>query len=45
MASVLDVRGDPARVAAETERNLWMTAEEARSYGLVHRIVASSSEV
>jgi ATP-dependent Clp protease protease subunit len=36
---------DPAQVAAETERNLWMTAEEARAYGLVHRIVASSSEV
>ena len=33
------------KVARETERNLWMTAEEAKSYGLVGRIVESLSQV
>ena len=27
------------RIVTDTERNFWMTAEEARAYGLVHRIV------
>lgn len=30
---------DPAKVARETERNFWMNAEEARAYGLVHRVI------
>jgi ATP-dependent Clp protease protease subunit len=34
-----------ATVAEETERNLWMTAAEARAYGLVHRIVESATDV
>ena len=29
----------PERVARDTERNFWMTAKEARDYGLVHRII------
>ncbi len=28
----------------ETERNLWMSAEEAVAYGLVHRVVRSLAE-
>jgi ATP-dependent Clp protease, protease subunit len=36
---------DVAKITQETERNLWMSAEEARSYGLVHRVVESASEV
>jgi len=32
---------DVQDVARETERNFWMSAEEARTYGLVHRIVGS----
>jgi len=28
-------------VARDTDRNHWMTAEEAKAYGLVHRIVSS----
>ncbi|WP_437870773.1 ATP-dependent Clp protease proteolytic subunit [Sorangium sp. So ce363] len=34
-----------AKIARETERNLWMTAPEAQEYGLVHRIVESALEV
>jgi ATP-dependent Clp protease protease subunit len=33
------------KVARETERNLWMTAEEARGYGLVDRIVENLGEI
>ncbi|KYF91105.1 ATP-dependent Clp protease proteolytic subunit [Sorangium cellulosum] len=36
---------DPAKIAQETERNLWMTAREAQEYGLVHRVVESALEV
>lgn len=32
-------------VARDTDRNLWMTAEEAKAYGLVHRIVSSVREL
>ncbi|WP_437299273.1 ATP-dependent Clp protease proteolytic subunit [Sorangium sp. So ce426] len=35
----------PAKIAQETERNLWMTAREAQEYGLVHRIIESALEV
>ena len=31
---------EPAKIAQETERNLWMTAREAQAYGLVHRVIA-----
>ena len=33
------------RVTRDTERNHWMSAEEAKSYGLVGRIVESSREL
>ena len=33
------------KVVADTERNFWMSAEEALNYGLVGKIVASASEV
>jgi ATP-dependent Clp protease protease subunit len=32
------------KVARDTDRNLWMTAEEARAYGLVDRIVERLSD-
>ncbi|GMU92323.1 MAG: hypothetical protein AMXMBFR4_13810 [Candidatus Hydrogenedentota bacterium] len=34
-----------AKVAADSDRNFWMTAEEAVKYGIVSRIVKSASEV
>ena len=38
--------GQPVdKIAADTERNHWMTADEARAYGLVERIVATAGEV
>ena len=33
------------RVVQDTERNFWMGAEEAKAYGLVHKIIRSASEV
>jgi ATP-dependent Clp protease protease subunit len=36
---------DHAKILRETERNLWMPAHEARTYGLVHRVIDSLSEV
>jgi ATP-dependent Clp protease protease subunit len=33
------------RVTADTERNYWLGAEEAKAYGLVSRVVANLSEV
>lgn len=36
---------DLATVARETERNLWMSAEEAVTYGLVHRVIASARDL
>ena len=32
-------------VAGDTERDCWLTAEEARSYGLVSRIVTTKAEI
>jgi ATP-dependent Clp protease protease subunit len=32
-------------VVADTDRNFWMSAEEAVKYGLVSRIVNRASEV
>jgi ATP-dependent Clp protease protease subunit len=34
-----------AKVAKDTDRNHWMTAEAAREYGLVHRIVERLEDV
>ena len=33
------------KVVADTERNFWMGAEEAKAYGLVSKVVANASEV
>ena len=33
------------RVLADTERNYWLGAEEAKAYGLVSRVITSASEV
>ena len=33
------------RVVADTERNYWLGAEEAKAYGLVSRVISSASEV
>ena len=33
------------KIVKETERNLWMNAREALSYGLVHRVIESVSEI
>jgi ATP-dependent Clp protease protease subunit len=35
---------DYEKVQRETERNLWMTASEARAYGLVSRVIERFSE-
>lgn len=38
--------GQPyAKVVADTERNFWMSAEEAKAYGLVGKIVSRADEV
>jgi ATP-dependent Clp protease, protease subunit len=36
---------DYAKIAEETERDLWMTAREAQAYGLVHRVIEGAHEV
>lgn len=33
------------RIVADTERNFWMNANEARAYGLVHRVIERFAEV
>ena len=33
------------KIVRDTERNFWMTAAEAREYGLVHRIVETFAEL
>jgi ATP-dependent Clp protease protease subunit len=33
------------KILADTERNFWMSAEEAKAYGLVGKIVARADEV
>ena len=35
---------DADKIARETERNLWMTADEEVKYGLVHRVIRRASE-
>jgi ATP-dependent Clp protease, protease subunit len=43
---VADKTGQPIkRVEKDTERNFWMTAEEAKDYGLVGKIISSISEL
>ncbi len=33
------------KVAEDTQRDYWMTAEEAKAYGLIHRIISKTSEI
>ena len=33
------------KVTADTERNFWMSAEEAHKYGLVHKIITRASDI
>ena len=33
------------RVAQDTDRNFWMSAEQAKEYGLVHKIIARADQV
>jgi ATP-dependent Clp protease protease subunit len=33
------------KVVADTDRNFWMSAEQAKAYGLVHKIVTRASEI
>ena len=38
--------GQPlSRIEADTERNFWLSAEEAKAYGIVHKIVNRADEV
>jgi ATP-dependent Clp protease protease subunit len=32
------------RVVKDTDRNFWMSAEQAKEYGLVHRVVARADQ-
>ena len=44
--TIAEATGQPLeRVAKDTERNFWMSAEEAIEYGIVARIVGSSDEL
>jgi len=43
---ISDQTGQPLeRVEQDTDRNFWMSAEEAREYGIVGRIVSSIDEI
>ena len=43
---IADETGQPyEKVVADTERNFWMGADEAVSYGLVNRVIRRASEV
>ncbi len=45
-ATIADATGQPlSRVAEDTDRDYWMSAEEAKAYGLVGTIIHSSSEL
>jgi len=38
--------GQPVeKIAKDTDRDYWLSAEEAKDYGLVSRIIASQSEI
>ena len=44
--SIAEATGQPLdRVARDTDRNHWMSPEEAMAYGIVGRIVASAGEI
>ena len=41
-----DATGQPVeRIARDTDRDYWLSAEDAKEYGLVSRIVSSQSEI
>jgi len=43
---IADQTGQPIKkVEKDTERNFWMTAEAAKEYGLVGKIIASADEL
>ena len=43
---IADQTGQPIeKVEKDTDRNFWMSAEEAKAYGLVGSIVSSQSEL
>jgi ATP-dependent Clp protease protease subunit len=43
---IAEATGQPLeKVAEDTDRNFWMSPEEARDYGLVGRIVRSAEEI
>jgi len=43
---IADETGQPLeRVAQDTDRDYWMSAEEAIEYGIVSRIVKSAAEI
>jgi len=45
-ATIADATGQPLeRVAEDTDRDYWMSAEEAKEYGLVGSIINSASEL
>ncbi|MCY1239845.1 ATP-dependent Clp protease proteolytic subunit [compost metagenome] len=33
------------KIAKDTERDYWLSAEEAKSYGLVSRIITSAADI
>jgi ATP-dependent Clp protease protease subunit len=44
--TIADATGQPLeKVQADTERNHWMSPEEAREYGIVGRIISSAEEL
>lgn len=44
--AIAECTGQPLdRVEQDTDRNFWMSPEEARDYGIVGRIISSSSEL
>ena len=45
-ATIADATGQPlSRVAEDTDRDYWMSAEEAKEYGLVGSIISSSADL
>jgi ATP-dependent Clp protease protease subunit len=41
-----DATGQPIeKIAKDTDRDYWLSAEDAKSYGLVSRIVSSQAEI
>lgn len=40
-----EATGQPfEKIVRDTERNFWMTADEARAYGLVHRVIGTLAD-